>query len=93
MTTMTRSMAEVVSHALTRLVAGDPSAADGLAPDVRWLDEHSGREVVTILQELARQEGCTIIIVTHDNRILDVADRIVNMVEKRLRSGLVGVGA
>jgi ketosteroid isomerase-like protein len=43
MTTMTRSMAEVVSHALTSLVAGDPSAADGLAPDVRWLDEHSGQ--------------------------------------------------
>ncbi|HEU4920779.1 MAG TPA: nuclear transport factor 2 family protein [Candidatus Limnocylindrales bacterium] len=43
MTAMTRSTADVVSHALTSLVAGDPAAAEGLAPDVRWLDEHTGR--------------------------------------------------
>lgn len=43
MTTMTRSTAEVVSQTLTSLVAGDPSAAEALAPDVRWLDEHSGQ--------------------------------------------------
>ena len=41
---------------------------------------------MTLFQELARDEGCTIIMVTHDNRILDVADRIVNMVDGHIKS-------
>ena len=59
------------------LLADEPTAA---------LDESSGREVVTIFRELADRNGCTIIIVTHDNRILDVADRIINMVGGRIIS-------
>ena len=42
------------------------------------LDGHSGREVVDRLQALARQNGTTILLVTHDNRILDVADRMAS---------------
>lgn len=57
------------------ILADEPTAA---------LDAESGREVVTIFQELAREKQCTIVIVTHDNRILDVADRIVSMVDGRI---------
>ncbi len=49
----------------------------------------TGREVVTLFQEMARDHGCTIIIVTHDNRILDVADRIVNMVDGYIHSNVL----
>jgi putative ABC transport system ATP-binding protein len=35
--------------------------------------------VVELMQHLAREQGCTILLVTHDNRILDVADRIVQL--------------
>lgn len=52
------------------LLADEPTAA---------LDEESGRRVVSLFQEHARQRGTAIVIVTHDNRILDVADRIVKM--------------
>ncbi|MGF1601913.1 MAG: DevA family ABC transporter ATP-binding protein [Thermosynechococcaceae cyanobacterium] len=52
------------------VLADEPTAA---------LDKHTGRDVVEIMQKLAKQQGCTIIIVTHDNRILDVADRIIHM--------------
>jgi len=31
------------------------------------------------MQKLAKQQGCTILLVTHDNRILDIADRIITM--------------
>jgi putative ABC transport system ATP-binding protein len=31
------------------------------------------------MRTLAEEQGCTILIVTHDDRILDVADRIVHM--------------
>jgi putative ABC transport system ATP-binding protein len=36
------------------------------------------------MQNLAREQGCTILIVTHDNRILDVAERIIQMDDGRL---------
>jgi len=38
-----------------------------------------GREVVDRMQVLAKEQGATILIVTHDNRILDVADRILHL--------------
>jgi putative ABC transport system ATP-binding protein len=52
------------------VLADEPTAA---------LDKKSGRDVVELMQRLAKEQGCTILMVTHDNRILDIADRIVNM--------------
>ncbi len=48
------------------------------------LDKNSGRTVVEILQQLAKHQGCSILLVTHDNRILDLADRLVHMEDGRL---------
>ena len=50
------------------------------------LDKKSGRDVVEIMQKLAKEQGCAILLVTHDNRILDIADRIVHMEDGRLVS-------
>ncbi len=36
------------------------------------------------MQRLAKEQGCTILLVTHDNRILDVADRIIRREDGRL---------
>lgn len=60
------------------VLADEPTAA---------LDKQSGRDVVMLMQKLAKERGCTILIVTHDNRILDVADRIVQMEDGRLVAG------
>jgi putative ABC transport system ATP-binding protein len=49
------------------------------------LDRQSGRDVVNLLQTLAREHLCTILLVTHDNRILDIADRILQMEDGRLQ--------
>ncbi|WP_041237603.1 DevA family ABC transporter ATP-binding protein [Gloeothece citriformis] len=49
------------------------------------LDSKSGHDVVVLMQKLAKEQGCTILIVTHDNRILDVADRIVELEDGRLK--------
>jgi putative ABC transport system ATP-binding protein len=43
------------------------------------LDKNSGHEVVEILQKLAREQGAAILLVTHDYRILDIADRIIEL--------------
>lgn len=52
------------------ILADEPTAA---------LDKKSGRDVVEIMEKLAKEQGCTILLVTHDNRILDLADRIIYM--------------
>lgn len=52
------------------VLADEPTAA---------LDKKSGRDVVELMQRLAKEQGSTILMVTHDNRILDIADRIVDM--------------
>ncbi|MEM7793107.1 MAG: ATP-binding cassette domain-containing protein [Cyanobacteria bacterium P01_C01_bin.118] len=59
------------------ILADEPTAA---------LDKKSGRDVVNYLHTLSREEGCTVLMVTHDNRILDAADRIINLVDGRLES-------
>jgi putative ABC transport system ATP-binding protein len=64
----------LVSHPKI-VLADEPTAA---------LDKKSGRDVVEIMQRLAKEQGCTILLVTHDNRILDIADRIVYMEDGRL---------
>lgn len=48
------------------------------------LDKASGRDVVEIMKRLTKQQGCTIVLVTHDNRILDVADRIISLEDGHL---------
>jgi putative ABC transport system ATP-binding protein len=57
------------------VLADEPTAA---------LDKKSGRDVVELMQSLAKEQGSTILMVTHDNRILDIADRIINMEDGRL---------
>jgi putative ABC transport system ATP-binding protein len=48
------------------------------------LDSKTGRDVVDLVQRLAKEEGCSVLLVTHDNRILDIADRILEMEDGRL---------
>jgi putative ABC transport system ATP-binding protein len=64
----------LVSHP-RMILADEPTAA---------LDSKSGHDVVELMQKLAREQGSTILIVTHDNRILDVADRIIELEDGRL---------
>lgn len=50
------------------------------------LDGQTGRDVVELIEELAREDGSAVILVTHDNRILDVADRILHLEDGHMRS-------
>uniref|UniRef100_A0A8J6ZS26 DevA family ABC transporter ATP-binding protein n=1 Tax=Desmonostoc muscorum LEGE 12446 TaxID=1828758 RepID=A0A8J6ZS26_DESMC len=66
----------LVSHPKI-VLADEPTAA---------LDKKSGRDVVEIMQNPAKKHGCTILLVTHDNRILDIADRIIYMEDGQLKT-------
>ncbi len=50
--------------------ADEPTAA---------LDAKTGRDVVSMLKRMGTQRGTTTVLVTHDTRILDMADRIVRL--------------
>ena len=68
-----------IARALVRrpriVLADEPTAS---------LDRQTGREVVDLLHQLAKLQGCTILLVTHDNRILDFADRVLTLEDGRL---------
>lgn len=57
------------------VLADEPTAA---------LDSKTGREIVNIMHRLVKEQNSTILLVTHDNRILDIADRIIHMEDGRL---------
>lgn len=52
------------------VLADEPTAA---------LDKESGHTVVQMLKSMGRQRGMTTLMVTHDPRILDLADRIITL--------------
>ena len=64
------AVARALVHSPPLVLADEPTAA---------LDSRSGREVVTLMQQLARDQHSTILLVTHDNRILDIADRVLSL--------------
>lgn len=72
------AIARALAPAPPLLLADEPTAA---------LDSRTGREVVELLQRLAREQGCAVLMVTHDPRILDIADRLVRMEDGRLLEG------
>jgi putative ABC transport system ATP-binding protein len=69
--------------AIARALAGEPGLILADEPTAA-LDRQSGQEVVTLLRDLARSRGVPILLVTHDPRILDIADRIVAMEDGRI---------
>lgn len=68
-----------VARALVRdpdlLLADEPTAA---------LDRHSGSEVMHLISTMAHERGVAVLIVTHDSRILDVADRVLGIEDGKL---------
>jgi putative ABC transport system ATP-binding protein len=64
----------IVAH--PRLVLADEPTAS--------LDAKTGHEVMHILTQLARAQGTTVAVVTHDNRIIEFADRVIAIEDGRL---------
>jgi len=69
--------------AIARALVAEPSMLLADEPTAS-LDKKSGRDVVERMKTLAKKKGTTILLVTHDNRILDIADRIVHLEDGRL---------
>ena len=78
--------------AIARALASQPRIILADEPTAS-LDKQSGRDVVTLMHDLAKKQGVTVLLVTHDNRILDVADRIIHLEDGRLLSFTTAVAA
>lgn len=50
------------------------------------LDSHMGQEVMMILHDVARDQNCAVLMVTHDPRVEEIADRILWLEDGRLRN-------
>jgi putative ABC transport system ATP-binding protein len=57
------------------ILADEPTAA---------LDKDTGYETIALIRRLAKERGMSVLMVTHDNRILSLADRIVEMEDGRI---------
>lgn len=64
--------------AIARALAGDPGIILADEPTAA-LDSHTGRNVMEMMSELAHKRGRAVVIVTHDSRVLNFADRIVKI--------------
>jgi putative ABC transport system ATP-binding protein len=62
------------------LLADEPTAA---------LDKDATRNVVRLFKDMTEENGTAILMVTHDHRIIELADRLVHMVDGRIVSDIV----
>jgi putative ABC transport system ATP-binding protein len=69
--------------AIARALAAQPGLVLADEPTAA-LDKVSGAEVAHLLRDLAKSRGVPILMVTHDPRILDIADRVVSMEDGRI---------
>jgi putative ABC transport system ATP-binding protein len=69
------AIARALVHDPRLIVCDEPTAA---------LDASSGRRVMDLLREVAIQADRAVIIVTHDNRVFDLADRILEIEDGRM---------
>lgn len=77
-----------IARALVRrprvILADEPTAS---------LDRATGREAVDLLRRLAREEDCALILITHDQRIRSIADRLLHLEDGLLTQGDPGDAA
>ena len=73
------AIARALSAKPKLLLADEPTSA---------LDSVTGREIVSLLRRLAKDQNCSVLMVTHDPRISDMADRILNMEDGKIFNAL-----
>lgn len=64
--------------AIARALAGDPQIVLADEPTAA-LDSHTGRSVMETMRNLAHERGRAVVVVTHDSRVMDFADRTVHI--------------
>ena len=71
------AVARALANRPSLLLADEPTAA---------LDSHRGRQVMELFRKVAHEQGAGVLVVTHDQRALDVFDRTLEMEDGRLQA-------
>jgi len=74
------AIARALANRPKLVLADEPTAA---------LDPDSTRNVVRLFKDLTIEDGTSIVMVTHDHRIIELADRLVHMVDGRIVSDIM----
>lgn len=72
--------------AIARALVKNPSFVFADEP-TSALDWENGQQVIELLRECARERGATVLVVTHDHRLVPYADRVFEMADGRLQTG------
>jgi len=78
--------------AIARALAGDPGIILADEPTAA-LDSHTGRAIMQMLRDLAHERQRAVVIVTHDPRVLELADRIIYMEDGKIVNDTVEIAA
>jgi len=74
--------------AIARALAGAPHIILADEPTAA-LDSVSGKLIMDLLQELAHEHNAAVVVVTHDNRAFDYADRIVHIEDGQISTQII----
>ena len=69
---------------IARALVNDPALVLADEPTAN-LDSKNGHELMRRLQEIARQSGISVVVVSHDQRIRDIADRVLWLEDGRFK--------
>ena len=78
------SIARALVHDPELILADEPTAN---------LDSKNGHDVVVLLRDIAKTSGRTVMIVSHDDRIREIADRVLWLEDGKLSPGAGGKGS
>ncbi len=71
--------------AIARAIANRPMLIFADEPTAN-LDSHHGAETMRLLRTLAKEEGVTVVIVSHDQRLREIADRVLWLEDGRFKA-------
>ena len=71
------SIARAIAKKPKLLLCDEPTGA---------LDYQTGKQVLQILQDMSRRDNATVIIVTHNQALAPIADRVIHMHDAKIKS-------
>jgi len=70
------SVARAIAHRPNVLLADEPTAS---------LDSASGRNLIRLMFDMGREQGCTMVVATHDQEIIRFADTSIHLLDGKIR--------